>query len=241
MFRSTPMTHGGKRYGPWPLLSNNVHLFRYWLLCVINDNGNAAPSRSLLLDADFFDCPQQPLSRIQPSGSDIMTKKLPRSIVETIEAVQELGVTKCGNNTIDQFSKYTSKYLGVKYIDQLILGTTLNGLWGKYYPIQWNSQQFAIRLAYLILRGGSRPAAIPVLIDLQTQLANARQDFIVARHLSCMGAFAGFGVATLGLGVFFAWGTAGGSLVSEGVAQKNVWDRMNALEQAFVCLRDIQI
>lgn len=82
---------------PWPLLENNVHILRYWILCIVNDEGDSPPSRAQLLDADFFDCPQEALLRDESVGN---LNKLPQSIVESIESVQELGQTSCSNDTV---------------------------------------------------------------------------------------------------------------------------------------------
>jgi len=206
---------------PWPLLENDVHIFRYWILCVINDDGVSPPSRALLLDADFFECPQEPLLHAPSSSDRTRMFKLPSSTVETIEAIQEIGRTSRSNGNIERER------------DQL------NGLWGTYYAVLWNSQQFAIRLAYLILQQRFLPTARTVLRRLLVKLHNSTGHFLVARHLGCMGAFLGFGLATFGVGVFAAWGTAGGSMISHEIKENAVRARIAILRATFPRLADI--
>jgi hypothetical protein len=56
-----------------------------------------------------------------------------------------------------------------------------------------------------------------------------------------MAAFLGFGLLTFGIGVFVVWGTAGSSLISEDLAEQNVWSRIEALEAAFGRLEEINV
>ena len=93
-----------RQHGPWPLLEDNVHILRYWILCIVNDDGDSPPSRAQLLDADYFDCPQEPLLRGPSSFDRTMMFKLPGGIVETIEAIQELGKTSWSNEAVERES-----------------------------------------------------------------------------------------------------------------------------------------
>jgi hypothetical protein len=74
----------------------------------VNDDGDSTPSRDQLLQADFFDCPQDPLLRGPSSGDRTMMFKLSSSIVETIEAIQELGRTSFSNDQVERQSKLNS-------------------------------------------------------------------------------------------------------------------------------------
>lgn len=94
-----------RQHDPWPLLENNVHIFRYWILCIVNDDGDSPPSRAQLRDADFFDCPQEPLRCGLSSRGQTVMFKLPPSIVETIETIQELGRTSLSNDIVGGKSK----------------------------------------------------------------------------------------------------------------------------------------
>lgn len=222
IFSGTPMMRRSRRHhNPWPLLENDVHILRYWILCLVNDDGEAPPTRAQLLDADFFDCPREPLLRGSTSVDRTTMFKLPTSIVETIEAIQELGKTSHSNSAVKHQSD------------------SLNGLWGIYYPILWNSQQFAVRLSYLILQPDSLPAARPVVKRLLARLDDSTWNFVVARHIGCMVAFAGFGIATFGIGVFAAWGTASGSMISHDIKKNKVIARIADLEANFPRLREI--
>jgi hypothetical protein len=120
-----------------------------------------------------------------------------------------------------------------------IPGDKLNGLWGSYYAVLWNSQQFSIRLACLILQENFLPTAKTVLRRLLVRLDNSKKHFVVARHLGCMAAFLGFGIATMGTGVLAAWGTASGSLISHEYKEKEVDARIADLRATFPALADI--
>lgn len=96
--------HRGQN-GPWPLLHDDVHILRYWILCVVNDEGELPPSRAQLRNADFFECPQEPLIHAPSSSDRTRMFKLPRGTVESIEAIQELGRTSHSNNDIESESK----------------------------------------------------------------------------------------------------------------------------------------
>jgi hypothetical protein len=101
IFSGIPMMRRHRtQNGPWPSLEDNVHICRYWMLCIVNDGGDSPPSMAQLIDADFFDCPQEPLLRDPSSVHRTTMFKLPRSIVETIEAVQELGTTSRSNDIV---------------------------------------------------------------------------------------------------------------------------------------------
>jgi hypothetical protein len=121
-----------------------------------------------------------------------------------------------------------------------IPGHKLNGLWGSYYAVLWNSQHFGIRLAYLTLQQDFLPNAKRVLRRLLVKLKNSTGDFVVARHFRCMAAFLGFGIATMGAGVLLAWGTAGGSLIRHEYKEHTVDARIAVLSAAFPRLADIQ-
>lgn len=71
----------------------------------MNDDGEAPPTRAQLLDADFFDCPREPLLRGSTSVDRTTMFKLPTSIVETIEAIQELGKTSHSNSAVKHQSR----------------------------------------------------------------------------------------------------------------------------------------
>ncbi|KAH7312895.1 hypothetical protein BKA65DRAFT_558114 [Rhexocercosporidium sp. MPI-PUGE-AT-0058] len=222
IFSGTPMMRHYKRHhDPWPLLENDVHILRYWILCLVNDDGEAPPTRAQLLDADFFDCSQEPLLRGSNSVDQTTMFKLPTSIVETIEAIQELGRTSHSNSAVKRQSD------------------SLNGLWGTYYPILWNSQQFSVRLSYLIIQPDSLPAARLVVNSLLARLDDSTWGFVAARHIGFMVAFTGFGLATCGIGVFAAWSTAGGSMISHDIKNKKVLARIADLEANFPRLREI--
>jgi hypothetical protein len=231
-----------RQHGPWPLLENNVHIFRYWILCIVNNDSDSPPSRAQLLDADYFDCPQEPLLRGPSSGDRTMMFKLPSSTVKTIEAIQELGRTSGSNDIVERESKLNFNATSQDFMVRLlisILGDKLNGLWGSYFAVLWNSQQFAIRLAYLILQQDFLPTAKTVLRRLLVGLNNSTGDFVVARHFGCMAAFLGFGIATMGAGVLIAWGTAGGSLITHDYRKHTVDARIAVLRAAFPRLTDI--
>ena len=85
-FSGTPIIHNGTQAGLWPLLSDNVHILRYWLLCVIDDTNNEPPTQDQLLAAHYFDHPQQPLIRTGPRNYLNRTPNLmlPRTNVETM-------------------------------------------------------------------------------------------------------------------------------------------------------------
>ncbi|CAG8980190.1 hypothetical protein HYALB_00013543 [Hymenoscyphus albidus] len=101
IFSGTPMMSLHRTQSdPWPVLENNVHIFRSWLLCIVDDESDSPLSRAQLLDADFFDCSQEPLLRDSSGGG---SNKLPQNIVESIEAVQELGKTSCSNDAVESF------------------------------------------------------------------------------------------------------------------------------------------
>lgn len=105
MFSGSPMMQHGSEEGPWPLLNENVELFRYWILCVIDDNGDRPPTKTHLLNAEYFDFPQRPLARPQAGGNSVSARRLPRSVIETIEAIQELGMTKRHTEHISRTSE----------------------------------------------------------------------------------------------------------------------------------------
>jgi hypothetical protein len=224
------------------LLKDNVHIFRYWILCIVNNDSDSPPSRAQLLDADYFDCPQEPLLRGPSSGDRTMMFKLPSSIVKTIEAIQELGRTSGSNDIVERESKLNFNAASQDFMVRLMIsipGDKLNGLWGTYYAVLWNSQQFAIRLAYLTLQQDFLPTAKVVLRGLLIRLHNSAGDFVVTRHLGCMAAFVGFGIATMGAGVLIAWGTAGGSMISHEYKEEMVDARIAVLRAAFPRLADI--
>ncbi|KAH8588810.1 hypothetical protein B0O99DRAFT_600459 [Bisporella sp. PMI_857] len=208
---------------PWPLLENNIHILRYWIVCIVNDNSNLPPSKAQLLDADFFDCPQEPLLREESNGNRTVTFKLPSSTVESIEAIQELGRISHSNHTVE------------------CERNKLNGQWGTYYRILWNSQQFAVRLSYLILQQDSLPIARTALRRLLARLDNSTKHFLVARQLGCAAAFFGCGIATFGVGALAACGTAGGSIVSHEIKEREVRTRIAALEKTFRRLKDLRL
>lgn len=56
-----------------------------------------------------------------------------------------------------------------------------------------------------------------------------------------MAAFLGFGIATFGIGVFVAWGTAGGSMISHDIKKHVVRARIADLEAAFPKLRHLRL
>lgn len=71
------------------------------------------------------------------------------------------------------------------------------------------------------------------------KLHNSAGGFLVVRHLGCMAAFLGFGLATSGIGVFAAWSTAGGSLISHKQKQDAVRARRVVLRETLPRLADI--
>jgi hypothetical protein len=102
------------------------------------------------------------------------------------------------------------------------LGDKLNGLWGTYYPVLWNSQQFAARLSYLILQRDS--------------LATART---VLRYLGCVVAVTSFAIVTFGVALV-ACATANGTTFSHNMKKDMVRARIADLEKAFPRLADIK-
>jgi len=91
----------------------------------------------------------------------------------------------------------------------------------------------------LILQQDSLTTARIVLQDLLVKLENSTEDFLVARHAGCMAAFLGFGIATFGIGVLVAWGTAGGSMIRHNIKEQKVYDRIRVLKAAFPELADL--
>lgn len=66
----------------------------------MNDDGEAPPTRAQILDANFFDCFQEPLLRGSTSVDRTTMFKLPTNIVETIEGIQELGRTSHSDSAV---------------------------------------------------------------------------------------------------------------------------------------------
>lgn len=60
-----------------------------------------------------------------------------------------------------------------------------------------------------------------------------------ARHIGCMVVFAGFGIATFGIGVFAVWSTAGGSMISHDIKKNKVLAHIAELEANFPRVREI--
>lgn len=56
-----------------------------------------------------------------------------------------------------------------------------------------------------------------------------------------MGFFFTFGLMTFGVGVLAAWATAGGSMISEGLAEEEVHARNEALEREYEQLRELRV
>jgi hypothetical protein len=120
------------------------------------------------------------------------------------------------------------------------LGDKLNGLWGTYYPVLWNSQQFAARLSYLILQRDSLATARTVLRRLLVRLANSAEHFLAAKNLGCGVAVTGFAIATFGVGALVACAIASGTTYSHNMKKNVVRARIADLEEAFPRLADIE-
>jgi hypothetical protein len=85
----------------------------------------------------------------------------------------------------------------------------------------------------LILQPDSLSAARPIVKRLFARLDNSKGGFVATRHIGCMVAFAGFGIATFGIGVLAAWGTAGGSMISHEIKENKVLVRIADLKANF--------
>jgi hypothetical protein len=119
------------------------------------------------------------------------------------------------------------------------LGDKLNGLWGTYYPVLWNSQQFAARLSYLILQRDSLATARTVLRRLLVRLANSADHLLAAKYLGCVVAVTSFAIVTFGVALV-ACATANGTTFSHNMKKDMVRARIADLEKAFPRLADIK-
>ena len=118
-------------------------------------------------------------------------------------------------------------------------GDKLSGLWGTYYAILWNSQQFGIRLAYLTLQQNFLLHGRTILQRLLVRLKNSTADFTKARDAGCMVAFLAFGMASMGIGAFGAWSTVVGSSQRHFCKKITVLARIEDLKESFPRLADI--
>lgn len=120
----------------------------------------------------------------------------------------------------------------------------MNRLWGEwqeYTQLLWNSQNFAIRVAVLILASQSLECELPGLRRIErglvTKQSDALEKVMLRRHISCMvGMFIG-GLATGGVGALVSWGYAGfgiydgNSEVTSGQKAEKIAQRIPELQQ----------
>lgn len=187
------MTVSGRTAGPWPELVQNVEANRRWAVGVINNN-EIAPLRVRTLEgkAIYFDCPEK---RVTEKRGINYTNQIPGSTVLQFEALQELGHTEMSTTDIEDQAR------------------SMWAEWNNHDDLLWNSQHFALRLAFLIVNDQSQAQSEDTVRTLHRTLwlkqSHILDTVFTRKHLACMAGFALCGFATLGLGVFGFWAYAG--------------------------------
>ncbi|KIW28004.1 uncharacterized protein PV07_07696 [Cladophialophora immunda] len=122
------------------------------------------------------------------------------------EAWQAVGVTTLGDNQIDLLKSQLWHHWSSGYYDQRL----------------WNSQNFVVYLAVLILEESSRQENFQALHDLHWTLWWKQEHklayMMTRRHLTAMAGMAIFGIATFGLGAIGSWAYGGYGMVEAALA-----------------------
>ncbi|KAF2187180.1 hypothetical protein K469DRAFT_705741 [Zopfia rhizophila CBS 207.26] len=140
---------------------------------------------------------------------------------EEIEAWQPVGKTDLSDYTIRNFESQ---------------------LWHDWRPPNydwrlWNSQNFILYLAFLVIRQGSQETDLLTLrslhINLWLKQAGRSNNMMIRRHLTGMFGMVALGVATGGVGAFASWAFCGYNMFEGDSAFRNRAARLQILVGRF--------
>ncbi|KIW74945.1 hypothetical protein Z517_11716 [Fonsecaea pedrosoi CBS 271.37] len=189
---------------------NDIRGNRRWVLGVFRGISLPPKEKDFTKNAKYFECPGD-LRHIDTSE---------------FEAWQAVGVTTLGDNQIDLLSIAPTSF--PESVSLMMLTSHLESqLWhhwssGYYDERLWNSQNFVVYLAVLILEESSRQENFQALHSLHWTLWWKQEHkmayMMTRRHLTAMAGMTIFGIATFGLGAVGSWAYGGYGIVEASLA-----------------------